>query len=696
MAREWIAVSLLVAAALALRLPNLGRLGLVADEGHQALAVAGILEHGVPEVPSGAVYMRGLPFIYAEAAAGRVFGVDEMSLRLPAAVFGALTVGLIYAYGRMLFGFPTALIAGLLLTFSLWELELAHYARMYTLFQLAFLGSAIGFYQGVIKGRRGYRPLTFALMAITLVTHQLGIFILGFFLLPAFLPDEALPEDLRGRRRWRLLVPALALGILGLGYQAVESHFIIRNLTPVEGPPAGGGGEGAEPAAGGSGNLFLAFVRDRLLVPRTLLPWELRAHDRPAVAAAFGLAAALGVAVMTTLAKRGRGLRTLWGLAILGAAFMNQFAVAAGLAAAYLILLPGGFGEFRRRPLGPALVGVVVLGLYWGLYLIRHPEALSSSWQGPHSIGAALAGYPPVRERVLHWFWRGWPVMTVVVLVTLAVLLIQFIGNRRRTNCLYAAAAVLMPVLGVAATREIFNESRYHFHLYPFLVVLFAYALASAARFLTAAADTLAALAGRRFPGRRAVEGALVMVLALLCSPDVSPTAIVHFLNRDYTTPKDPVRSILNWSPYASFHQDHAGPASFVRAQLKPDDRILVVGPTYWNSIYWHYLGRMEYAVSEKAERLVRNGVTVHHVTGARCITSVDELEHMLAAESGRRLWILGDLHLLGDQSRYFSPPMKAKLREFAQKPLLLGRDLDTFVARRDPLPERDSIAGQM
>jgi 4-amino-4-deoxy-L-arabinose transferase-like glycosyltransferase len=77
----------------------------VADEGHQALAVRGVLEHGVPLVPSGNVYLRGAPFIYAEAAAAAFLGVNELSLRLPAALFGALAVVLVYAYGRMLFEF---------------------------------------------------------------------------------------------------------------------------------------------------------------------------------------------------------------------------------------------------------------------------------------------------------------------------------------------------------------------------------------------------------------------------------------------------------------------------------------------------------------------------------------------------------------------------------------------------------------
>jgi hypothetical protein len=234
-------------------------------------------------------------------------------------------------------------------------------------------------------------------------------------------------------------------------------------------------------------------------------------------------------------------------------------------------------------------------------------------------------------------------------------------------------------------TREIHNESRYHFHLYAFILTVFALAVGTVARLAVEALDAAAALRGRRFAAPRIVEGAVVLLLVLLLSPDVAPGALGRFVDRGYATPKDPVRAILNWQPYATFHQDHGGPAAVVRAGLRPGDRVLVVGPTYWASIYAHYVGQVDYVVSEKAERLGRDGRVLHHVTGVRCLTSPDELDQVLAADRGRRLWILGDLHLLGDGSPYFSAAMKERLRPLAARIVHLGRDVDTFAARRDP-----------
>jgi hypothetical protein len=49
---ERLGIAGMLLVAFGLRLWNLGSLGLVGDEGHQALAVAGILKYGYPLVPA--------------------------------------------------------------------------------------------------------------------------------------------------------------------------------------------------------------------------------------------------------------------------------------------------------------------------------------------------------------------------------------------------------------------------------------------------------------------------------------------------------------------------------------------------------------------------------------------------------------------------------------------------------------------
>lgn len=681
---------LLVTAALALRLTNLGRLGLVADEGHQALAVRGILEHGVPLVPAGNIYLRGAPFTYAEAAAAGLSGVDEWSLRLPAALFGAATALATFFFGRMLFGTAVGLIAAFLVTFSVWELELSRYARMYTLLQLAYLISAIGFYRAYVESpgpndgartgdrRTRARLLTWLAMGLAAVTHQLGIFVLLLYAIPTFLPADSLPRDLRGHGRWRLLAPVTALGALWFAFHRLEGELLIRGQTFIPGGELAGEKSYADQIP------LVPLVRDHFLVPELTMPLDLIARQPGVVIAAAAIATAVALLILATLGQRGRRLRALWALGILGAAFMNLFAVAIGLLAAYLVLLPGGWSEVRRRPLVPAMAGFLVFAVFWGIYLTTHPDALMPGWGPPRTIADAFFGYPPVESRVLSWFLRGWPLFTAIVTVTLVILLCLFVRDRRRAPHLYAALLVILPLLAVTMSRQIYNESRYHFHLYPFIVVVFALAIGTLARLLVDAIDAGTAFLGRSFRIRPLATGAVAAVMSVLLSSDVAPNEIALVLRRDHSTPRDPIRAILNWQPYALFHQDHDGPSAIVRANLGPDDRVMVLGPTYLASIYDHYVGRIDYAVSERAEPLYRDGFVVHHVTGARCIRSRAELDRVLEAHSEQRIWILGDLTLLSPDRNYFSPELKTRLRAIAGSLLYVGRDGDTFVACRE------------
>ena len=78
----------LLAAGFWLRVRHLEDLGLVVDEGNQALAVRGILQYGVPKVDSGLIYARAVSFLYAQAASAALFGLNEFSLRFPSVLFG--------------------------------------------------------------------------------------------------------------------------------------------------------------------------------------------------------------------------------------------------------------------------------------------------------------------------------------------------------------------------------------------------------------------------------------------------------------------------------------------------------------------------------------------------------------------------------------------------------------------------------
>ena len=76
---------------------TLGRSGFSPDEEITALVVRGIAETGAPVLPSGMVYLRGLPYSYAAWLSGAVFGHDLVAYRTASLVFGLLAVVLSFS-----------------------------------------------------------------------------------------------------------------------------------------------------------------------------------------------------------------------------------------------------------------------------------------------------------------------------------------------------------------------------------------------------------------------------------------------------------------------------------------------------------------------------------------------------------------------------------------------------------------------
>jgi 4-amino-4-deoxy-L-arabinose transferase-like glycosyltransferase len=82
----------LTALGLYLRLRCLGCLGFRWDEDLTALTVKALSATGVPELPSGMIYIRFYPIQWIIASSVNAFGFSEFSLRLPSVLFGTALI----------------------------------------------------------------------------------------------------------------------------------------------------------------------------------------------------------------------------------------------------------------------------------------------------------------------------------------------------------------------------------------------------------------------------------------------------------------------------------------------------------------------------------------------------------------------------------------------------------------------------
>ena len=140
---------LVLMAALFVRTTGLGEADLGFDETMHTYAALGLLDKGEPIMPSGSSYRRALLFTYSVALSFKLFGVSELSARIPSVVFGLLSVLLIFWMGRHFFGSRAGIIAALLAACLPFEIVQSRACRMYSMYQFFFLLSSFAFYKGI-------------------------------------------------------------------------------------------------------------------------------------------------------------------------------------------------------------------------------------------------------------------------------------------------------------------------------------------------------------------------------------------------------------------------------------------------------------------------------------------------------------------------------------------------------------------
>ena len=84
----------------------------------------------------------------------RLFGNSEFSIRFPSAIFGVISVVLVYYLANFLFNKKIALISALMLSVNPFHIYLSQQARMYSLFTLFSLLSLFYFFKILKEGRK--------------------------------------------------------------------------------------------------------------------------------------------------------------------------------------------------------------------------------------------------------------------------------------------------------------------------------------------------------------------------------------------------------------------------------------------------------------------------------------------------------------------------------------------------------------
>ena len=209
--------------AFALRAYRLGAQSLWYDEAVTAYVAA----QGIPELTRWTADDIQPPlYYYAVAGWTRLAGRAEWALRFPSVCFGTLTVSMIWALGRRLFGNRVgkagALAAALLAAISPLYVYYSQEARMYT--QLTFLGALSGYalLRALARGPRTWHWWVVFVMASVamLYTHYFGaLLLLAYALYVVILvASRVLRPDTRAAARQEFAPALISAGAIALLY----------------------------------------------------------------------------------------------------------------------------------------------------------------------------------------------------------------------------------------------------------------------------------------------------------------------------------------------------------------------------------------------------------------------------------------------------------------------------------------------
>jgi len=434
------------------RFRGLGKWPLGVDEFYIARSVDNLLRTGVPRFLCGGWYTRGLSYQYLVASVRWLGLSPELSGRLISALSSLIGLPAAYLIGRRLGGRVLGLLLLSMLLASVWEIEMARFARMYAPFQSIFLWYLLYFVRYTIdRDKAALWPMV-ALSVLGALTWEGGVLLGITNLLPPLLNTE------HGRRLggaavryiggMLLLLVALLAIVRSLPFPSSDASFLPTRVGEVAGA--------AESQTSGEYAAAMALFS---LVPLTLaaasLPW--------------------------IWSLRQRWLTVVGTSVVLTSALLHQFILCSISFAILLLADLVTLDELKQRTAWAYCLTLLACAVFWLVYGVTSGTwheivpagAISSAhqWMG---ILQHWTGSPNVFGEVIRPWGRTLPLLSIGALLLSAFLFLRVITSR---GVQMAAARVLLIVLlvlilAVGARSPGRIETRYTFFLYPLVLAV--------------------------------------------------------------------------------------------------------------------------------------------------------------------------------------------------------------------------------
>ena len=633
----------LVVLAAPQRFVDLDRLSFIGDEETSAYPARALAEGRGNVMPTGMEYRRALPLTHVNGAIASRFGVENgWSYRISSAVAGVVSVPVVFGVARAFVGPQAALVAAVAVAFSEWHVVFSRMGRMYVPFLLFYLLTAWMLWSWVRRGERWRLVLGVGSFIGATSLHALAIFALQFpvvglvfagaavapWTVLATVAVLAIPGYLYGKwteipyGEWSDPIPSAELGLVEPSQLASSPSLVVMVVLAVLG-------------------LVLGYrVAARLGEPREPSGW-------PARWWIFGAASVAGLAL---------ALGQWWGAALCGAAL--------------LLVSDAPRVPWLRRALRPLLL-LVALGTgqaAFAVWSLGISEGIKSLLRVPFPYPAFMVPQFPV-------------LMGVFALVCLYLVVRPLsTGEEDEVGIRSAALAALLTVAGIGVASS-WGETRYLFHMYPFLVMVAAWGMVGATSWLLGRWGPMASTSQARRMGAAAAGCAVLILLGVDRGHGVPIT--IGMATMDHGQATEPATHVFEVRP------DHEGPGRYVAERLRPEDIVVAEDPLQ----QWWYVGRVDYWLRhpDHAPGAVfrdDRGDFRDIYVASRWPFGREALDDALAAAPGRT-WILTSAETV--EARDLTEDQRAWLDEVreAHPPVHVGRDNETSVYCVAPDPDR-------
>jgi hypothetical protein len=463
--REPIWLLAIAAIALALgmyaRFKGLGFWPLGIDEYYTASSIRNVLQLGVPEFACGGWYTRGLLIQYLAAGLQLLGFSPELAPRTVAAVSTLIALPAVYWLGCRMKSRTVGILAVIVLSLSVWEVEMGRFARMYAPFQAVFSWYMVFFVRYVVDREIKSLWIMLLLSIVGVLTWEGGALLAAANLLPIFLRNiETSPNEARDRLTLKKVT--FLVGMLGLAYPmywfATNKLRFSGEYSPV---PKNYQYSDYWPQDSGSFMLF-DEINYSLVLIAALIAWLVLA----------------GVALRWVWQFRDRHLTACGLLLSLIAVALGHFLLFVSI---IVLMLLCGFARgreiFDRSAWSFWLTAVCGAAVWFGFYTfvidLESPKS-SQLLTGHLNTLYSLFSFPDlILEVALPW-GRALPFLSLVILATLAVTTFVEISRKAAqlsvTRVILIVAVCLMLIAGASNPPR--HETRYLFFLYPSFILL--------------------------------------------------------------------------------------------------------------------------------------------------------------------------------------------------------------------------------